>query len=96
VPSFFFRSAFFPLAHLATAAFRALSLRSSGVNLAALTFPPFEPPSFPRAKHLRGIIAFGFAVRRKIYKSKCFGHYREEVNSSPILMASERSMASTA
>src|SRR6266571_8065715 len=48
------------------------------------------------SKHLRGIIAFGFAVRRRIYKSKCFEHCREEANSLPILMPSERSMASTA
>jgi len=36
-------------AHLAFAAFFALALRSSGVSLAALLFPPFEPPIFPNA-----------------------------------------------
>src|SRR6266567_1240589 len=48
------------------------------------------------SKHLRGIIAFGFAVRRRIYKSKSSGQCREEANSLPILMPSERSMATTA
>src|SRR6266403_1816412 len=48
------------------------------------------------SKHLHGIIGFGFAIRRKICKSKCFGHWRAEANSSPILMQSGRSMASTA
>ena len=37
------------LAHLAFAAFLALALLSSGVSLAALLFPPFEPPIFPKA-----------------------------------------------
>jgi len=46
---------FFPcFAHLARAAFRALALRCSGVILAALVFPPFAPPIFPKAT------AFGF------------------------------------
>src|SRR6266436_6274448 len=46
------------------------------------------------SKHLHGIIAYGFAIRRRIYKSKCFGHCREEANSLPILMPSGTSMAS--
>jgi hypothetical protein len=33
--------------HLAIAAFRALALRCSGVSLAALFLPPFEPPILP-------------------------------------------------
>jgi hypothetical protein len=36
-------------AHLASAAFRALALLSSGVSLAARVFPPFEPPILPKA-----------------------------------------------
>jgi hypothetical protein len=32
-------------------------------------------------KLLHGIIAFGFAVPRRIYKSKCSGHSREGMNS---------------
>ncbi len=40
---------FFCLAHLARAALLALALLSSGVSLAALLFPPFEPPIFPNA-----------------------------------------------
>jgi hypothetical protein len=36
---------------------RALALRSSGLSLAALIFPPLEPPSFPSAT------AFGFFSR---------------------------------
>jgi hypothetical protein len=40
---------FFCLAHLARAAFLALALLSSGLNLAARLFPPFEPPIFPNA-----------------------------------------------
>src|SRR5712691_2554300 len=48
------------------------------------------------SKHLLGIIAFGFAVRRRIYKSKSSGQCREEANSLPISMPSEKSMASTA
>ena len=43
--------------HLASAAFRALALRSSGVSFAALLLPPFAPPIFPRAT------AFGFFSR---------------------------------
>src|SRR5437763_8117205 len=35
--------------HLASAALRALSARSSGVIFAARAFPPFTPPNFPRA-----------------------------------------------
>jgi hypothetical protein len=37
------------LAHRAKTAFRALSLRSSGVILAARAGPPFLPPFRPRA-----------------------------------------------
>ena len=48
------------------------------------------------SKLLLGIIAFRFAVRRRIHKSKCCGHWRAGVNSFPILMPSGRSMASTA
>jgi hypothetical protein len=40
---------FFRLAHLATAAFLALALLSSGLSIAARLFPPFEPPIFPNA-----------------------------------------------
>src|SRR6266571_2353731 len=40
------------------------------------------------SKHLRGIIAYEFAVRRRIYKSKSSRHCREEANSLPILMPS--------
>ncbi len=40
---------FLTLAHLASAAFRAPAVRSSGVSLAALVLPPLEPPIFPRA-----------------------------------------------
>jgi hypothetical protein len=42
------------LAHLTSTALRAISLLSSGVNLAARILPPFDPPSFPKAT------AFGF------------------------------------
>src|SRR5713226_2842159 len=35
------------------------------------------------SKHLRGIIASGFAVQRRTFKSKCFGHCREGANSLP-------------
>lgn len=42
---------------VARAALRALAVRSSGLSLAALIFPPFEPPSFPSAT------AFGFFSR---------------------------------
>ncbi len=49
---FFFSVVFFSLAHLARAALRALALRSSGLSLAALVFPPLEPPSFPSATAL--------------------------------------------
>jgi hypothetical protein len=45
----FFTLDFFTFAHRASAAFRALALRSSGVSLAALVLPPLEPPIFPRA-----------------------------------------------
>src|SRR5216684_5106322 len=48
------------------------------------------------SKHLHGIIAYTFAVRNRICKSKCCGHCWAEANSSPILMPSGRSMASTA
>src|SRR6266851_5414170 len=37
------------------------------------------------SKHLREIIGFGFAVQRKIYKSKCFGPCQEGANLLPIL-----------
>ena len=37
------------------------------------------------SKHLRETIAFGFAVQRKICKSKCFGHCLVGANSLPIL-----------
>lgn len=40
--------------HLALTAFRALSLRSSAVMLAALAGPPFSPPLRPKAT------AYGF------------------------------------
>jgi IS1 family transposase len=39
----------FALSHLAITAVRAISLRRSGVNLAARAFPPFNPPSLPSA-----------------------------------------------
>ena len=42
------------LAHRASTAFRAISLLSSAVSLAARILPPFDPPSFPKAT------AFGF------------------------------------
>lgn len=43
------------------AAFRALALRCSGVSLAALFLPPFEPPILPSAT------ALGFFSRIEIY-----------------------------
>jgi hypothetical protein len=52
---------FFAFAHLASAALRALTLRCSGVSLAALFLPPFEPPIFPSAT------AFGFFSRIQFY-----------------------------
>jgi hypothetical protein len=52
---------FFAFAHLATAALRALALRSSGVSFAALFLPPFEPPILPNAT------AFGFFSRIQSY-----------------------------
>src|SRR6266481_411636 len=48
------------------------------------------------SKHLHGIVAYGFAVRNRICKSKCCRHCRAEVSSFPILMPSGRSMTSTA
>src|SRR5437660_5458916 len=48
------------------------------------------------SKHLRGILGFELAVRRRICKSNCFEHYPERVNSLLILMPSGRSMANTA
>jgi hypothetical protein len=48
------------------------------------------------SKHLHGIIAYRFAVRNRICKSKCFGLCREGASSLPIWMPSGRSMASTA
>ena len=47
---------FFPLLWptSASTALRAISRLCSGVSLAARIFPPFDPPSFPRAT------AFGF------------------------------------
>lgn len=37
------------LPHLFAAAFFAMRFRSLGESLAALAFPPFKPPSRPRA-----------------------------------------------
>src|SRR5260370_42392112 len=48
------------------------------------------------SKHLHGIIAYAFAIRNRICKSKCCGHCWSEANSSPILMPSGRSTANTA
>jgi hypothetical protein len=45
----FLSFAFLVCDHLALAAFRALALRSSGPSLAALVFPPLDPPIFPNA-----------------------------------------------
>jgi len=53
--------AFVTFDHRARAAFRALALRCSGVSLAALVFPPLEPPIFPKA------IACGFFSRFAIH-----------------------------
>jgi hypothetical protein len=50
---FFFSKGFFVFAHLARAAWRALALRCSGVSLAALFLPPFEPSIFPSATALK-------------------------------------------
>ncbi len=36
-------------AHLASTAFRAISLRRSGESFEARILPPFDPPSFPNA-----------------------------------------------
>jgi hypothetical protein len=38
-----------PFPHRFSAALRAISLRRFGESAAALAFPPFDPPSFPRA-----------------------------------------------
>ena len=49
------------LPHLACAAFLAISTRLSGVSLAALATPPFNPPRCPRA--LKSMAGLGFKVQ---------------------------------
>src|SRR2546426_227210 len=56
------------LAHLAVTAFRAPSLRSSAVMLAALAWPPFSPPFLPiLARYSR--ISAGSFVMSSLYMS---------------------------
>src|SRR5260370_20752481 len=45
------------------------------------------------SKHLHGIIAYGFAVQRRCYKSKIFGHCREGTKSLPSFIPSHRSIS---
>ena len=49
ISSFFFSFDFPTLAHRASTALRAISLRCSAVSFAARILPPLEPPIFPKA-----------------------------------------------